>query len=423
MAQAAASQRFRPQTPTRESLPVSKSLPPRSMPQNIIPPSSYKQGHLNLDTFSPVNQNGSFEFDRVLKSGKVHRRVKKKGAWKPSWKPAYLVLRPNLLSIYKNADETALHASITLSDVTAVAKVKKTHTNHVFGLFSPAKNYHFQGLSERDTADWIERIGTEARVNLQEDLPLPSPSFHHDQRDQGYDSSSEGDELQRPGSPEAPQHDISNSKARSRAGTNQRRTSHLNEYSGNEMMTSHSDFSDALPSSLPKSSHAAAPKPWNLTPIASRDTSGANLRPALGTRNFSQMSDINNPSSQADPERVIRQGWLQVLKTSGGIRQWKTLWTVLRPKNLSFYKDDREYSAVKIVSMSSVINAAEIDPISRTKKFCFQVIVEDKTFRLAAEDEETLDRWVGALKSVLARRDARREEIRIADGVNMMTLK
>lgn len=422
MAQAVV-QRLRPQTPTREILAGSRGFQPTSAPQTIVPPSSFKQGHLNLDTFSPVNQNGSFEFDRVLKSGKVNRRVKKKGAWKPSWKPAYLVLRPNLLSIYGNADETGLYASITLSDVTAVAKVKKTHTNHVFGLFSPAKNYHFQGLSERDTADWIERIGTEARIDLPDNFPLPSPRFASDYQDQGYDSSSEGDELQPPGSPEAPQFNLSNLKARSRASTAQRRASHLNEYSGNEMMTSHSDFSDALPSSLPKSSQASVPKQWGLTPIASRDVSGANLRPALGTRNLSQMSDINSPPSQADLERVIRQGWLHVLKTSGGIRQWKTLWTVLRPKNLSFYKDDREYSAVKIVSMSSVINAAEIDPISRTKKFCFQVIVEDKTFRLAAEDEETLDRWVGALKSVLARRDARRDEIRIAEGVSMMNLK
>lgn len=120
-----------------------------------------------------------------------------------------------------------------------------------------------------------------------------------------------------------------------------------------------------------------------------------------------------------DPERVIRQGWLHVLKTSGGLRQWKTLWVVLRPKNLSFYKDDREYLAVKIVSMASVINAAETDPISKTKKYCFQVIVEDKTFRLAAEDEETLDKWVGALKSVLARRETRK----IEETVAMMALK
>lgn len=37
-----------------------------------------RSGHLNLDTFSPVNENGSFEFDRVLKTGKVYRRVKNK---------------------------------------------------------------------------------------------------------------------------------------------------------------------------------------------------------------------------------------------------------------------------------------------------------------------------------------------------------
>ena len=36
-----------------------------------------RSGHLNLDTFSPVNQNGSFEFDRVLKSGEVFKRTRK----------------------------------------------------------------------------------------------------------------------------------------------------------------------------------------------------------------------------------------------------------------------------------------------------------------------------------------------------------
>ena len=36
-----------------------------------------RSGHLNLDTFSPVNQNGSFAFDRVLKSGQVNKRTRK----------------------------------------------------------------------------------------------------------------------------------------------------------------------------------------------------------------------------------------------------------------------------------------------------------------------------------------------------------
>jgi hypothetical protein len=44
------------------------------------PPASasrIRTSHLSLDTFSPVNQNGSFEFDRVLKSGYVQKRTRK----------------------------------------------------------------------------------------------------------------------------------------------------------------------------------------------------------------------------------------------------------------------------------------------------------------------------------------------------------
>lgn len=32
---------------------------------------------LTLDTFSPVTQNGSFEFDRIIKSGEVNKRTRK----------------------------------------------------------------------------------------------------------------------------------------------------------------------------------------------------------------------------------------------------------------------------------------------------------------------------------------------------------
>jgi len=37
----------------------------------------FKNSHLAIDTFSPVNQNGSFEFDRVLKSGYVQKRTRR----------------------------------------------------------------------------------------------------------------------------------------------------------------------------------------------------------------------------------------------------------------------------------------------------------------------------------------------------------
>ena len=64
------------------------SSAPRSIPQpiytksNAVDPESkltpgVRNGHLSLDTFSPVNENGSFAFDRVLRSGEVNKRTKK----------------------------------------------------------------------------------------------------------------------------------------------------------------------------------------------------------------------------------------------------------------------------------------------------------------------------------------------------------
>jgi PH domain len=383
--------------PKRNPVSIPVTAPPPVL-DTITPLQSFKSGHLNLDTFSPVNQNGSFEFDRVLMSGRVNRRVKSKGAWKPTWKSTYLVLRPNLLSMYKNDDETGIRASITLSDVTAVARVKKPNTSNVFGVFSPSKNYHFQGSSAKDTTDWIERIRTEARVDVHDEIVFASPVNRNEGAEncnphETTDLSGE-DDGDRPSSPEMSHWPIRGQKGqRSRASTTQRQPSAIQEYSGNELMTSYSDFSDSPHASVPQSQAVSVNKQTNTA-------AGPGHRPNV-TRNASQMSGFD---ASIDPERVIRQGWLYCLKAKGGVKQWKKLWVVLRPKNISFYKNEQEYSAVKIISMSSVINAAEIDPISRSKKYCLQVILEDKTYRFCTVGEDSLAEWLGSLKSVLARR-------------------
>ena len=42
------------------------------------------RNHIVLDSFSPVNQNGSFEFDRVIKCGYVQKRTQKTKVALPS---------------------------------------------------------------------------------------------------------------------------------------------------------------------------------------------------------------------------------------------------------------------------------------------------------------------------------------------------
>jgi hypothetical protein len=54
--------------------------------------------------------------------------------------------------------------------------------------------------------------------------------------------------------------------------------------------------------------------------------------------------------------------------------------------------------------MSQVIDAAEVDPMSRSKRFCLQIIAEEKSYRLCTTDEESLAKWLGSLKSILVAR-------------------
>ena len=387
-------------------------LPISSQKVSIPQPSpALRSGHLNLDTFSPVNQKGHFEFDRVLKSGVVYKRTRKtkvrairftapytrsEKAYKPppqQWKSHFLVLRPNLLSIYKSPSEERLLKQVTLSDLSAVAYLKdpKGKRQHVFGLFSPSRNFHLQTGSEVETKSWVELIKKEARIDEEEQGVIYGSPTQYEVDPHVFSNlptQQEQLEQERYGSSspepfEPPPHSSS-----PLAGIRIRRPSiHDVEYSGNEM-GSYSDFSEAAPSSHKLS-------PYHTIPAPSRSA-----RPEP-PRNASQHS-ISNPPP--DEERVLWHGYLLCLKSRSGVRQWKRLWAVLRPKNLTFYKNEEEYAALLLIPLSNIINAVEIDPVSRSKAHCMQIIAEDRSYRFCAPSEEALARWLGALKSQLMRR-------------------
>jgi hypothetical protein len=44
---------------------------------SILPPAEPRKTFLDTAAFSPVNENGSFEFDRVIKAGQVLKRGRK----------------------------------------------------------------------------------------------------------------------------------------------------------------------------------------------------------------------------------------------------------------------------------------------------------------------------------------------------------
>ncbi|KAI1465267.1 PH-domain-containing protein [Daldinia caldariorum] len=352
---------------------------------------------------SPVNQNGSFEFDRVLKSGYVQKRTQKT----KTWKSVYLVLRPSALSIYKTDKESKLRHKLYTSELSAVTLLKdpKNKRHNLFGLFSPAKNYHFEAPSAKDAQEWVDLIKKDAKIEEEEEeMFLASPIIRRQTfAPVGMLQNGSGTTRITPQDHERP---ISSSPEpvdprSSRSAQSTRRLSH-NDYSGlsgNEL-ASHSDISDnegRVHGASIESLGARSP-----TTSGTHIETGSNNRPNLWHRNASQLSGLNNLEN--DPDRIVWQGWLWLLNSKGGVKQWKNRWAVLRPRNLILYKDESEYKASFILSLSGIVNVVDIDPISKTKSHCFQVITDEKTYRYCAHDEETLVQCLGAFKSLLSKR-------------------
>jgi len=319
-----------------------------------------------------------------------------------AWKPIFLVLRQNYLSIYKDENEDKLRHKIALSDLTAVAFLKdpKQKRQNVFGLFSPSRNYHLEAASRKDAEEWVELIRKEARIEEEEEeMLLASPGGNATGRYSGFERAMQQhnearrlhDERVGSSSPE-PSDPMPLTPRMKPIGVSMgRRVSHTIDYSGNEL-ASHSDMSDTdVTRARGASSLSAQEDSLAVKAPASR--------PMLGARNVSQLSGFN---VEQDPERVVWQGFLLYLKTKGGVRQWKDMWVVLRPRSITMYES--EYSPLLLISMSSVINVVEIDPLSKTKKNCLQVITEEKSYKFCARNEETLDKSLGAFKSLLAKR-------------------
>ncbi|KAJ6786921.1 hypothetical protein PWT90_00063 [Aphanocladium album] len=375
-----------------------------SLPPDAIMTRPRQNSRLNLDT-SLVSSNGCFEFDRVIKCGYVEKRTKTK-----QWKPVYLVLRPDYLSMYKNEKETKLRYQIHLSDLNAVTFLKdpKQKRQNVFGLFSSSKNFHLQARSLQDAREWVELIRKDARLEEEEEeMFLASP-------------------LARSLSPTAPvpcavppsgltniDEQISNAPERFLSSSPEtygppapgflgHRDNSIVDSSGGEI-ASHSDMSDTDFQRIRGGSMESQLFPGGHIEVGSIPLStGLPYRPTA-QRSTSQVSVANQ---EQELDRVVWQGWLWQLKSKGGVKQWKDVWAVLRRRNLILYKDESEYLAQWIVQLSVVVDVVDIDPVNKSKENCLQIITEEKSFKFCAHDEESLVQFIGAVKSLIAKRKA-----------------
>ena len=255
-----------------------------------------------------------------------------------------------MLSIYRNEKEDKLRKQLNPSELTAVAYLKDPKREHVFGLFSPSRNYHLEAASEKDASEWVELIRREARIEEEEEeMHLASPggrnhAYH------GYErhAMAKGHQLAHEDRLASSSPEPSDAHPRSTATKEGVRIpavpSQTNpgtvDYSGNEL-GSYSDLSDAPdPTGFMGSSWSIPQADGREAPGATQATYSTSNGPPERinmVRNASQLSGLDTIQ---DDERVVWHGYLYCLKSKRGVRQWKMLWAVLRPKNLAFYKNE-----------------------------------------------------------------------------------
>ena len=236
---------------------------------------------------------------------------------------------------------------ICLSDLTAVAYLKdpKGKRHHLFGLYSPSRNFHLQAQSAAEARSWVELIRQEARIDEEvHESNLGSPVGHESIAvDYAGLGRSENDRLGS-SSPEpldaAPPRHSTTTRDGVRLPVISRLSVPSFEYSGDEIGP-YSDFSDAPSQTMPRHGPFGSFINRKQREIVRHQTpyatpSSHQQTPGTG-RNASQHSGFH---AEQDRERVIWHGYLLYLKTKGGVRQWKRTWAVLRPKNLAFYKND-----------------------------------------------------------------------------------
>jgi len=89
------------------------------------------------------------------------------------------------------------------------------------------------------------------------------------------------------------------------------------------------------------------------------------------------------------------------------LQGWRKRWFVLRTDTLAYYEDDKEYSPHRIIPLHHIIDSLEIDPVSKSKQYCFKIIIPKRSYVLCASTEDDMDSWLNAL--VVAIRRAKKE--------------
>lgn len=92
-----------------------------------------------------------------------------------------------------------------------------------------------------------------------------------------------------------------------------------------------------------------------------------------------------------------------VLRLKKRYNQWQRQYAILTGDSMSFYKSlnsSRTKKPTKVIPISQLLDVVELDPLSKSKPFCMQLITPQKRIRFSLDTEADLTKWLVAIKSI-----------------------
>lgn len=345
--------------------------------------------------------------EATLKSGKMNLYILKtaytagwlykKGGRPRVWKKRWFHLRKDHFAYYKDAQEYETRQVVPIDTISGISS-KAGGKRPALSLYVGSREVHLQAETQEDADDWVYWLKSAVKLSTH---PVSGPA--------------------------SPLDIITSSPRRQNSSFNRR---------GDMPISTSIQFANSVESSSfmspPIVGHSLSGSLMTSDDeclnagFSDMSTAEDDLSPTSDNSPHGDLSTNTNRSLPSTSDKVVVQGYLTRHHLSKPRRSVK-VWAVLRPQALSLYPDHNEYCPQKVVAIKDIIDAAEFESEGTTsgkrdgggggggnkqrdanKAWRFQVITKEKALRFSVDREETLDAWVGGLKSRIEQEELRR---------------
>ncbi|CAG8515875.1 5985_t:CDS:2 [Acaulospora colombiana] len=313
---------------------------------------------------NPEEARETLKHENIIKCGYLEKKQEIRNNWKRRW----FVLRPTKLAYYKSEKEYELLQNLDLNDIRAVAEVKLKNKTDVFGIVTPKRTYYVHAASKKELDEWVDAINKVKKEVQDSDLL--------DVDDEGSQADSEIMNSYKGKSPANKLHSLKLETPLSSGQAVDEAMSRSPESPGIE-----------IPRSPPFQSSeqgegAAGPIPNGLSSPSSPVTGQF----APDRKDSSSEEYEAEMGEEEENDDTIRSGYVY---------------------KLDRYKGKRAH---KNINLSDILDAIEIDDISKSKQHCFKIITPKRNYICRASSEELQVAWLAALQMALNKTKEKRKE-------------